>query len=155
MSPPAADAAAVAGRLPRARRRALGAPALSSGIALGYLSVVVLIPLAALVAKATEGGWQHFWQVAWNPESRSALELTLGVRERSRRCRDVRVLASAPIRAARLPIGAARWSVGRERDRPRTEHQAARERDRWKPDLSSHVRPPETLTPEVVRTRGL
>src|SRR3989442_16042247 len=85
---------------------------------------------------------------------RGALELTLGVRERSRRCRDVRVLAAASIRAARLPIGAARWSVGRERDRPRTEQQAARERDRWKPDLSSHVRPPETLTPEAVRTRG-
>ena len=60
--------------MPRARRRALGAPALSSGIALGYLSVVVLIPLAALVAKGTQGGWHHFWQVAWNPEARAALE---------------------------------------------------------------------------------
>src|SRR5262245_17154081 len=85
---------------------------------------------------------------------RGALELTPGVRERSRRRRDVWVLAAAPIRAARLPVGAARWRVGRERDRPRTEHQPARERDRWKPDLSSHVRPPETLTPAVARTRG-
>jgi sulfate transport system permease protein len=47
--------------MPGARRRALGAPALTSGLALGYLSVIVLIPLAALVAKATEGGWRHFW----------------------------------------------------------------------------------------------
>jgi sulfate transport system permease protein len=65
--------------MPRARRRALGAPALTSGLALGYLSVIVLIPLAALVAKATEGGWRHFWEVAWNPESRAALELTLAL----------------------------------------------------------------------------
>ena len=62
-----------------ARRRALGAPGLSSGIALGYLSVVVLIPLAALVVKGTSGGWHHFWQVAWNPEAKAALELTLGL----------------------------------------------------------------------------
>jgi sulfate transport system permease protein len=65
--------------MPRARRRALGAPLLSSGLALTYLSVVVLIPLAALVAQGQKGGWHHFWQVAWNPESRAALELTLGL----------------------------------------------------------------------------
>jgi sulfate transport system permease protein len=66
-------------RMPRVRRRALGAPALGSGIALGYLSIVVLIPLAALVAKGAHGGWSHFWAVSWNPESRAALELTLGL----------------------------------------------------------------------------
>ena len=63
--------------MPRARRRALGAPALTSGLALAYLSVIVLIPLAAVVAKATAGGWHHFWQVAWNPEAQAALKLTL------------------------------------------------------------------------------
>ena len=62
--------------MPRARRRALGAPALSSGLALGYLSLIVLVPLAAVAAKAASGGWHHFWQVAWNPEARAALELT-------------------------------------------------------------------------------
>jgi sulfate transport system permease protein len=74
-SPLAVDVA----RLPRARKRALGAPTLSSGLALGYLSVIVLIPLAALSVKGVEGGWHHFWQVAWNPESKSALELTVGL----------------------------------------------------------------------------
>jgi sulfate transport system permease protein len=49
---------------------------LAGGVALGYLSVIVLIPLAAVAAKAASGGWRHFWQVAWNPEARAALELT-------------------------------------------------------------------------------
>ena len=71
--------------MPRARRRALGAPTLSSGLALGYLSVIVLVPLAALVAKGAHGGWHHFWQVAWNPEAKAALELTLGLARRGRR----------------------------------------------------------------------
>jgi sulfate transport system permease protein len=64
---------------PSARRRALGAPTLGSGLALGYLSVIVLIPLAALAAKGAHGGWHQFWQVAWNPESKAALELTFAV----------------------------------------------------------------------------
>jgi sulfate transport system permease protein len=68
-----------AARLPGARRRALGTPTLASGLALGYLSVIVLIPLAALAAKGAHGGWHHFWQVAWNPESKAALELTFGL----------------------------------------------------------------------------
>jgi len=49
---------------------------LAGGIALGYLSLVVLVPLAAVAAKAAGGGWHHFWQVAWNPEARAALVLT-------------------------------------------------------------------------------
>jgi sulfate/thiosulfate transport system permease protein len=65
-----------AARVPRARRRALGTPGLASGVALGYLSIVVLIPLAAIVAKAWSGGFRHFWQVAWNPEAQAALKLT-------------------------------------------------------------------------------
>jgi sulfate/thiosulfate transport system permease protein len=65
--------------MPGARRRALGTPLLSGGLALTYLSVIVLIPLAALVAQGEKGGWHHFWQVAWNPESRAALKLTLGL----------------------------------------------------------------------------
>jgi sulfate transport system permease protein len=66
-------------RLPAARRRVLGTPSLAGGLALGYLSVIVLIPLAALAARGAHGGWHHFWQVAWNPESKAALELTFGL----------------------------------------------------------------------------
>ena len=65
--------------MPRARRRALGTPTLSGGLALGYLSVIVLIPLAALTVQGVEGGWHHFWQVAWNPEAKAALKLTFGL----------------------------------------------------------------------------
>jgi sulfate transport system permease protein len=68
-----------AARLPSTRRRALGTPTPASGLALGYLSVIVLIPLAALAARGAQGGWHHFWQVAWNPESKAALELTFGL----------------------------------------------------------------------------
>ncbi len=75
MSQLAVDAA----RMPRARRRALGGPALTSGVALGYLSVIVLVPLAALAVKGAHGGWHHFWQVAWNPGAKAALELTFGL----------------------------------------------------------------------------
>jgi sulfate/thiosulfate transport system permease protein len=48
-------------------------------VALGYLSVIVLVPLAALAVKGAHGGWHQFWQVAWNPESKAALELTFGL----------------------------------------------------------------------------
>ena len=52
---------------------------ISSGVALGYLSLIVLLPLAALVSRSVHGGWHHFWQVATNREAVAALELTLGL----------------------------------------------------------------------------
>jgi sulfate transport system permease protein len=70
VSPPAVDAA----RLPAGRT-----PALASGLALGYLSAIVLVPLAALAAEGAGSGPRHIWQVAWNPESRAALELTFAL----------------------------------------------------------------------------
>jgi sulfate transport system permease protein len=65
--------------LPRARRRALGSPITTGGLALAYLSVVVLIPLTALVWEARAGGRDHFWAAVSNPEAVAALELTLGL----------------------------------------------------------------------------
>jgi sulfate transport system permease protein len=43
-----------------------------------YLSVIVLIPLAALVANSTENGLGDFWTAVKNPEGVAALKLTLG-----------------------------------------------------------------------------
>jgi sulfate transport system permease protein len=49
-------------------------PAVGGGVALGYLSLVVLVPLAALAAHAGGGLGR-----AWNPESKAAFELTFGL----------------------------------------------------------------------------
>jgi sulfate transport system permease protein len=52
---------------------------LGLGIATGYLSVIVLLPLAAVVARSFEGGWDAFWRAISNPQAVAALQLTLGV----------------------------------------------------------------------------
>ena len=46
---------------------------------MGYLSVIVLIPLAAVVLRSTEGGLDAFWRAITNPQAVAALKLTLGV----------------------------------------------------------------------------
>ena len=55
-----------------------GAP-LARGVATGYLSVVVLLPLAALIWSSRAGGLGTFWEQATRAEAVSALKLTLGV----------------------------------------------------------------------------
>jgi sulfate/thiosulfate transport system permease protein len=45
---------------------------------LGYLSVIVLIPLAAVAAKSGEDGWDAFWRTVTSEQSVAALKLTLG-----------------------------------------------------------------------------
>ena len=49
------------------------------GIAVVWLSVIVLLPLAALVQKSLEGGLSQFWSEVTSPQARAALELTVGV----------------------------------------------------------------------------
>jgi sulfate transport system permease protein len=49
------------------------------GIATLYLSVIVLIPLAAVVAKAFSQGLSSFWDSVTNPLALKAIGLTLGV----------------------------------------------------------------------------
>jgi sulfate/thiosulfate transport system permease protein len=70
----------------RSRRRGAraqdGAPlsaasAVGLGLAVTWLSVLVLLPLAAIVAKATGAGWTGFWSALSQPESLAALRLTL------------------------------------------------------------------------------
>jgi sulfate transport system permease protein len=68
--PPAAPPAlAAAGRV---ARRAAG-PAL----AVTYLSLLVLLPVAALITNAFSHGWSEFWSAVTQPEAVAALELTL------------------------------------------------------------------------------
>ena len=70
------------GATPRARRggsalSALGGPALSRGIVVTYLSVIVLIPLAAVVVRSLDEGWDTFWTQVTGEQAVAALKLTL------------------------------------------------------------------------------
>ncbi len=47
------------------------------GVASGYLSVIVLLPLAAVLVRSTEGGVAGFWRAISNPQAVAALRLTL------------------------------------------------------------------------------
>jgi len=61
-----------------APKRRRSAP-LSLGISTGYLSLIVLIPLAALVLRSTEGGADAFWSAVSEPQAVAALKLTMVV----------------------------------------------------------------------------
>jgi sulfate transport system permease protein len=69
------------GSLPLARvpRAALpsGSAALTRGVAIGYLSLMVLLPLAAVAAKSFEEGWAGFWSAVTDQQAVHALRLTL------------------------------------------------------------------------------
>jgi sulfate/thiosulfate transport system permease protein len=65
-----------------ARPRAIGAHpsragALGLGVATLWLSVIVLIPLAALVARSTDGGLDTFWSAVSSRQALAALKLSL------------------------------------------------------------------------------
>jgi sulfate transport system permease protein len=51
--------------------------ALSRGLAIGYLSIVALIPLAAVVSKSFENGVDSFWNAVTSPQAVASLKLTL------------------------------------------------------------------------------
>jgi sulfate transport system permease protein len=55
----------------------LGGAALGRGLVTAYLSLIVLIPLAALVAKSTGGGIDGFWTAVTSRQAIAALKFTL------------------------------------------------------------------------------
>ena len=55
----------------------LGGAALGRGLVTAYLSIVVLIPLAALVSKSSSDGLGAFWHDVTTPQAIAALKLTL------------------------------------------------------------------------------
>jgi sulfate/thiosulfate transport system permease protein len=59
------------------RTWSLGTP-LSIGIVTAWLSVIVLIPLAAVVFRSTQEGWDGFWASVTTPQAMAALGLSLG-----------------------------------------------------------------------------
>jgi sulfate transport system permease protein len=62
----------------RSTKSALPGFGLTMGYTVLYLSLVVLLPLGALVIKSTAMGWSGFWQAAWNPRVVASYKLTLG-----------------------------------------------------------------------------
>jgi sulfate transport system permease protein len=57
----------------------VGGGALARGVAMVYLSIVVLLPLAALTWASRAGGLDELWSQATQPEAVAALKLTLGL----------------------------------------------------------------------------
>jgi sulfate transport system permease protein len=75
VSPPA-DSAALP--LPsRAPRRPIGLAPPAGAFAVAWLSLIVLIPLAAVVVRSLDGGAGAFWDAVTAPEARAALRLTV------------------------------------------------------------------------------
>jgi sulfate/thiosulfate transport system permease protein len=52
---------------------------LALGFTLTYLSLIVLIPLAALVLKTATLGWPDFWRLATDPRTVAALRISFGI----------------------------------------------------------------------------
>jgi sulfate transport system permease protein len=79
-----ASVAGLGGRSMRMRRSVAGGGlSLASGLGLGtallWFSLLVLLPLSAVVARATTGGWDGFWETLTNPNTAAALRLTIGM----------------------------------------------------------------------------
>jgi sulfate transport system permease protein len=54
-----------------------GGDVLARGIVITWLSVIVLIPLAAVVVRSTDEGWSAFWNAISDPEAVAAIKLTV------------------------------------------------------------------------------
>jgi len=68
-----------AARLPlRPKPSVIPGYGLTLGYVLAYLSLIVLIPLAGLLLRPVELGWQGFWQVVTSPRVMAALGLSFG-----------------------------------------------------------------------------
>jgi sulfate transport system permease protein len=55
----------------------VAAPALGRGVAMTYLSIVALIPLAAVVVRSLDGGLDSFWDAVTSPQAVASLRITL------------------------------------------------------------------------------
>jgi sulfate transport system permease protein len=71
-----ADTIALAHRAGRGRRR-LATPAVGGALATAYLSLIVLVPLAAVVAESTTGGPSAFWRAVTGDQAFAAMRFTV------------------------------------------------------------------------------
>ena len=65
------------GRVASVGTRASRRPPLAVGIAFVWLSVIVILPLAALTVSSTEEGWDTFWAAVSSPGAWAAFKLTV------------------------------------------------------------------------------
>jgi sulfate/thiosulfate transport system permease protein len=73
-----ASADTAVARPPRAGLRVpLGGALLSRGMATLWISLIVLLPLAAVVSRGFDEGLGHFWEAISDPEAQAAIKLTL------------------------------------------------------------------------------
>jgi sulfate transport system permease protein len=73
-----ASADTAVARAPRVGLRApLGGAALTRGAATLWISVIVLIPIAAVISRGFDQGLGHFWDAISDPEAVAAIKLTL------------------------------------------------------------------------------
>ena len=77
---PAGAANAGGRRLPRAKSATSLTPisGLGLGIALMWFSLLVFIPLTAVLVQASAGGWSAYWDALTSPQTLAALRLTVG-----------------------------------------------------------------------------
>jgi sulfate transport system permease protein len=77
------DTAPVAPATRPARRRRFRVGTLTAGSAVGlgvtmlWFSLLVLIPLAAIIGRTASGGWDAFWQTITNEQTAAAIRLTI------------------------------------------------------------------------------
>ena len=77
MSPPPSDAAAIPiGRAAGTPRIPTGA-LVAGGLSVAWLTLIVLLPLAAVVVESFDGGIAAFWDAITNPQAIAAMRLTL------------------------------------------------------------------------------
>lgn len=65
-------------RSARGGRRLNRYSGLGLGVAMLWFSLLVLIPLTAVVVSASEGGWSGFWDAVTNEQTVAAIRLTVG-----------------------------------------------------------------------------
>jgi sulfate transport system permease protein len=68
----------MAGLFRKARNSAVPGFGLSFGFTIIYLSLIVLIPLCALVFQSTTMGWEHFYRSAASPRVLASYRVTIG-----------------------------------------------------------------------------
>jgi sulfate transport system permease protein len=70
--------ATTAGRLPRSRARGIhGGPLVAGGLSVAWLTLIVLIPLAAVVVQSFDDGVGAFWDAITSPQAVAAIRLTV------------------------------------------------------------------------------